>query len=69
LRAQIDRDGEVFATRNGFMKEHPALRAELQSRAFVAKMLLRLGLDVEPMHPRAGRPAKNAGWQPPMEEE
>jgi hypothetical protein len=44
------------------MKEHPALRGELASRAFVAKMLLRLGLDVEPMRPTAGRPPKNAGW-------
>jgi hypothetical protein len=62
LRALIDRDGEVTVTRNGFAKEHPALRAELASRAFVAKMLLRLGLDVEPMRPGPGRPTSQHGW-------
>ena len=61
-RDAIDRDGEVQLTRYG-SKEHPALRAELASRAFVAKMLLRLGLDVEPMRPGPGRPPKG-GWSP-----
>jgi P27 family predicted phage terminase small subunit len=55
-RDAIDRDGEVLLTRLGVAKEHPALRAELASRAFVAKMLLRLGLDVEPMRSGPGRP-------------
>lgn len=70
LREQIDGDGEVLMTRNGFAKEHPALRAELASRAFVAKMLLRLGLDVEPMRPGPGRPGGvHSGWTPPRDEE
>lgn len=69
LREQIDRDGEVFTTRNGYMKEHAALRGELASRAFVAKMLLRLGLDVEPMRPGPGRPTAQRGWTPPMDDE
>lgn len=55
-RAAIDRDGEVQRGGNGFSKEHPALRPELASRAFVAKMLLRLGLDVEPLRSGPGRP-------------
>ena len=69
LRVTIDRDGEMLQMRNGSYREHPALRFELANRGFVIKALSKLGLDVEPMHPRAGRPAKNARWQPPMEEE
>jgi P27 family predicted phage terminase small subunit len=65
-RAAIDRDGEVQRGGNGFSKEHPALRPELASRAFVAKMLLRLGLDVEPMRQGQGRPP---GVQWPRNEE
>jgi Phage terminase, small subunit len=61
LKAQIDAEGEIIQTRNG-PKDHPALRHELQSRAFVAKTLLRLGLNVEPLRPVPGRPA---GWMPP----
>ena len=61
LRQQIDAEGEVVQTRNG-PKDHPALRHELQARAFVAKTLLRLGLNVEPVRPVPGRPA---GWMGP----
>jgi hypothetical protein len=61
LKAQIDQEGEVVQTRNG-PRDHPALRHELQARAFVAKTLLRLGLNVEPLRPVPGRPA---GWMPP----
>jgi P27 family predicted phage terminase small subunit len=67
IRATIDHDGEVLTTRNGVVKEHPALRAELQSRAFCAKMLLRLGLDVEPIRDRPGRPTKVSSWIPDEE--
>ena len=61
LRQQIDAEGEVVQTRNG-PKDHPALRHELAARAFVAKTLLRLGLNVEPVRPQPGRPA---GWMGP----
>jgi hypothetical protein len=64
LKAQIDAEGEVIQTRNG-PKDHPALRHELAARAFVAKTLLRLGLNVEPLQPRPGRPPTDAGWIPP----
>ena len=69
LREVIDRDGEMLTTRNGVYKEHPALKPELAGRAFVAKMLLRLGLDVEPLRPGAGRPSSTKGWTSPYEEE
>ena len=54
LREQIDRDGHVIQTATG-IREHPALRHELAARAFVARQLARLGLDVEPLKP-IGRP-------------
>jgi hypothetical protein len=56
LREQIDRDGEVIRAR-GMVKNHPALKDELANRAFVARTLQRLGLDVEPLRPNVGRPA------------
>jgi hypothetical protein len=66
LKTQIDAEGEVIQTRNG-PKDHPALRHELAARAFIAKTLLRLGLNVEPLHQRPGRPAigTTTGWIPP----
>jgi hypothetical protein len=57
LREQIDQDGLVIKTRTGVLKDHPALRHELAARAFIAKTLLKLGLNVEPLHPGPGRPA------------
>ena len=69
LREVIDRDGEMLTTRSGVYKEHPALKPELAGRAFVAKMLLRLGLDVEPLRPGSGRPPSTKGWTPPYEDE
>ena len=60
LRAQIDAEGEVIKTQRG-KRDHPALRHEIQARAFVAKTLLRLGLNVEPLRPQPGRPA---GYMP-----
>jgi hypothetical protein len=68
LREAIDRDGELLHMRTGNVKEHPALRHELAARAFVAKMLLRLGLDVEPLRPTPGRPPKPGGWAPPLDD-
>ena len=69
LREAIDRDGELLHLRTGNMREHPALKHELQARAFVAKMLLRLGLDVEPLRAGPGRPPDSrSGWVPARED-
>ena len=66
LKAQINADGLVIKTRTG-MKEHPSLRRELAARAFIAKTLLKLGLNVEPLHPSPGRPGgAGSGWVPPQ---
>jgi hypothetical protein len=46
LREQIDAEGEVQKVK-GVLRDHPALRHELQNRSFIAKGLARLGLAVE----------------------
>ena len=61
LRVQIDMDGPVLRTKTG-VKAHPALRDELACRAFTARTIQRLGLDVEPVK-AMGRPSGIAsGW-------
>jgi hypothetical protein len=55
LRAQIDAEGEVQKVK-GVLRDHPALKHELQNRSFVAKALARMGLNLEaPVRP-VGRP-------------
>jgi len=61
LRALIDRDGELIKTRTGALKAHPALRDEIANRAFFVRCIARLGLDIEPLQPMAGRPGKGLG--------
>jgi hypothetical protein len=57
LATQIDRDGSVLYSTNGMPKSHPAIRDELQARAFVARTLARLGVCGDPEeHKRVGRP-------------
>jgi hypothetical protein len=63
LREAIDRDGETVYMR-GSPRTHPALRDELQLRAFICRGLQRLGLNVEPIKP-PGRPASGFGWTGP----
>jgi hypothetical protein len=47
LRARINADGEVIATRQG-MRGHPLISLELQARNLVGRLLHRLGLNFEP---------------------
>ena len=65
LRAQIDADGEVVRTKNGLKKQHPALKSELAARSFIARTLQRLGLNLEPLQSRPGRPPTPTTWIPP----
>jgi hypothetical protein len=59
----IDRDGPVIRTKVG-LKEHPLVKVELATRAFVVRTLARLGLDVEPIK-NIGRPGgRTSGWTP-----
>jgi hypothetical protein len=59
LRARIDADGAVVYAR-GVPKEHPAVKAELQCRAFICRTLARLGITDEPLKP-LGRPPQGIG--------
>src|SRR5262245_43793764 len=61
LAAAIDLDGAIVRTRTG-VKEHPAVKLELQLRSFIVRGLHRLGLNVEALNPHVGRPAKGSGW-------
>jgi hypothetical protein len=61
LREEIDRDGEVLRAR-GIVRDHPALKHELASRAFVARTLMKLGLNFEPVRSAAGRPGQSFSW-------
>jgi hypothetical protein len=63
LSAAIAADGETVHTRTG-VRAHPALRDELANRALVARLLTKLGINVEPVKP-PGRPASSFGWTPP----
>jgi P27 family predicted phage terminase small subunit len=51
---QINREGAVISSRTG-LREHPAMKIELASRAFICRNIQRLGLNVEPIKP-IGRP-------------
>jgi hypothetical protein len=53
LRELIDQQGEVVMFR-GAPRAHPALRDELQNRAFISRTLDRLNL--QPLQPGVGRP-------------
>jgi hypothetical protein len=60
-REQIDAVGEVISTKTG-IREHPLIKAELANRAFVARSIQRLGLDVEAVK-AIGRPPSPLGWK------
>jgi phage terminase small subunit len=62
LRQEIARDGAVIRMRNGAVKEHPALKAEIAAMSFVTRTLARLGLEFEPVRPSVGRPS-GSGWR------
>jgi hypothetical protein len=55
LAELISRDGAVVQTRSG-PKAHPALRDELNGRAFIVRCVERLGLNFEALRPTVGRP-------------
>ena len=61
LAAIIAQDGAVVHTRAG-PKSPPALRDELQNRAFCVKTLEKLGVTTEVVKPGPGRPPRPLGW-------
>jgi hypothetical protein len=62
LAAAIAKDGSVVYSRAGAPKAHPAAKDELANRAFVARTIERLGLNVEAIK-SPGRPAQPFGWK------
>ena len=52
----IAEQGAVIASKNG-IRDHPLLRHETSARALCCRILARLGLDLEPLQSRVGRPA------------
>jgi hypothetical protein len=62
LAEAIAEDGPVVHTRSG-PKSHPACKDELGNRAFVCRVLERLGLNVEVIK-SPGRPTRPPGWSP-----
>lgn len=64
LRAQINADGVMVRTKTGLKKQHPALKVELASRNFIVRTLQRLGLNLEPLQSRPGRPPTPTTWIP-----
>ena len=58
LADAIARDGEVIHSRTGVPKTHPAVKDELACRAFVSKMLQKLGVTDEPLK-SIGRPPRS----------
>jgi hypothetical protein len=61
LREAIDRDGEVILNSKGESRVHPGIKDELANRALVARLLERLGLNVEAVK-SPGRPPPQRGW-------
>jgi terminase small subunit-like protein len=62
FRIQIEDEGAMIKTSTG-TKAHPLLTAELNARNFVVRTLRQLGLDVQPLQQREGRPSRPLGWQ------
>jgi hypothetical protein len=56
--AEIARDGQMIRTKTG-LRSNPLLRDELANRAFAVRALSKLGLDLEPLHDRPGRPGRS----------
>jgi hypothetical protein len=61
-REAIASDGMIILGRNNEPREHPLLRHENASRSLCCRLLVRLGLDVEPVRPNVGRPGVGIGW-------
>ena len=56
LSAAIAKDGATIRTKTG-VKSNPAIRDELQGRAFIVRTLEKLGLNLEALKP-PGKPTK-----------
>jgi hypothetical protein len=66
----IATEGRMIRTKSG-RREHPLIKLEIAARALTARLLQRLGLDVEPVRPTVGRPGRGLGiqWEDRIEHE
>jgi hypothetical protein len=55
MKRAIDKAGLLIPNGSGVLRDNPLIRHEMGARAQAAKMLMRLGLDVEPLR-SVGRP-------------
>lgn len=55
LAQTISEDGAAIRGRSG-LRAHPLLAAELSTRGFITRTLIRLGINFEPVHRGIGRP-------------
>ena len=60
LSAAIAEEGQTIRTRSG-IRAHPALRDEIANRALVARLLSKLGINVEPTKASGGPYRRTAG--------
>ena len=60
----IATEGRMIRGKTG-RREHPLIKHETAARALTARLLARLGLDVEPVRPSSGRPSRGIGvtWE------
>ena len=58
---QIGKEGQMIPGTSG-PRSHPLLRDELQNRALCARLIGKLGLDLEPLHAHPGRPGGSPGY-------
>jgi len=60
----IAAEGRMVRTKSG-RREHPLIKLEIAARALTARLLARLGLDVEPIRSSSGRPGRGIGvtWE------
>ena len=55
-RKLIEGDGEFLRLKGG-IRAHPCIREESAARALTVRMIKDLGLNLEPLHDRPGRPS------------
>lgn len=55
----LRKEGITLTDRFGQRKQHPATLVERDARASMLRCLKQLGLDLEPLNPGVGRPAKD----------
>jgi hypothetical protein len=61
LSEEVEHDGPVIRLR-GVIRAHPAIKDLIGARAFVVRVLTKLGLNYEPVRASPGRPGVGHGW-------